>query len=554
MTSTGAFLKKPCTQAVHEFSRRILNAPLWLVSIAVTVLALVLRTWNSGHINNSISDLNARQALMAIDIIRGHFHFPNAPWICEYDEAGLAWLLVPWVKLFGHQWSVFKSFGAVLASLTPGVLTWIAGRHWNRRTGLTAGLLMATLPAQLVWDRHLVVCATAVSFIAWISSLRLVSVNPRDRRWRYILAGVIPGISTYVVQYSPLILPILAGITYQEDRRHGRRLSVTAGKITMTSFACLVAAAPVVIHKFYHPQYFQWRMRHVMTFTGHPGTDVRMYFMNLLGLLKELFVGDGIFYYLHDGLAVFTPVFSLLVLVGIGHLIVTDRRNALFVLGFPILLLLILGFISAEDWRGVYHVHYIVFFCIAAALGLDRLCRWVSGPSSSFSEPWTHALILAGIMVLHTVMFFYGPYRIHPPPYFMTRLQEDMRSGRDMPYLFSSDIPEVYHYHLPFWYVTRVDHPQVSIFTWNDDGWFTHPDHLPIAFEPDDGALVGVVVRSDRLKAFIQKIGPDRVKSWRRLPRSGVIVVRCRIQVPDILKRTWTDSLIPPILDVKKEP
>lgn len=149
---------------IKKISLFIRSIPVPLLALLVTVLALILRVINADHLNNNILDLHARQASMAIDIIRGHFHFPNAPWIFEYDESGLAWLMVPWVLIFGHKWVVFRLFGAILTSIIPNVITWVGIRHWNRLTGLAAGIFIASLPAQMVRQESGYVCTGSFDY------------------------------------------------------------------------------------------------------------------------------------------------------------------------------------------------------------------------------------------------------------------------------------------------------------------------------------------------------------------------------------------------------
>ncbi|MBN1296561.1 hypothetical protein JXA80_07250, partial [bacterium] len=144
-----------------------------------------------------------------------------------------------------------------------------------------------------------------------------------------------------------------------------------------------------------------------------------------------------------------------------------------------------------------------------------------------------------------------GPYRIHPWPDSLTRLQRDMMAAKPMVYVFSDRVPEVLHYHMPFWFVTRVDHPRTSIISWDAEGWLTIPDRYAIEFEHDPDSLVGFVICESDFQEFIARMGKNRIKSWRKLPNSGLMLVRCKVTVPDLLKRTWTSSLAPPILDVR---
>jgi len=556
MTSTGGFLKKYFATPLINLSRRVRKTPLWGISLAVSICALFLRTWNSGHLNNNIMDLNARQVLMAVDIIRGHIHFPNGPWVFEYDEAGLAWLLVPWIMIFGHKWVVIKNFGAILASITPGVVTWITGKRWNPRLGLTAGLLMTTLPAQLVWDRHLVMCATAVSSIAWLIGLHLVSRHRRFGRYSHgnlLIAGVIIGLSTYVVHYSPMIMPVLYGIILYDGRIFRERWTTALLRISSVSIACGMTILPLLVNKYHNPQYLLWRKRHLIEWTGDLSAVAVRYFLNLWIQFRELFLDGGRFFYLHDHIPVFTPVFSLLVFAGIYHLLKRDRYHAVFILGTPLLMYLLMGLTRAEDWRGVYHVHTMIFFSMAAAMGVRQFGQYIAVRMRPVQAARLVAACVTALAIFHTAQFITGPYRIFPLPDSLTRLQRDMMEGRGIPYLFSSRIQEVMHYHMSFWYVTRVDHPRVSIYEWDEQGWYTHPDRKPVVFETDPDARVGFVIRPENLDAFIEKMGKARIKSWRRLPHSGVIVVQCRVKIPEIFKRTWTESLVPPILDIKRD-
>jgi len=525
--------------------------PISMLVLAVMTLALLLRVINADNLNNNILDLHARQAIMAIDIMRGHFHFPNGPWLFEYDESGLAWLMVPWILIFGHKWIVFRMFGAVLTSIVPGAITWTAIHFWNRRTGLAAGIFIATLPPQMIWDRNLVMSALAVSTIAWFLSLHLVWWRSKERFIKFLFAGLVIGLSSYVVHYSVMFLPVIVLFIIQDGFRSKRTWSRTIFASGSVISGWFIAALPILIHKFNHPEYLKWRKRHLISFSGDLSSIVREYFINLWSQFREIFFGGGKFIFLHDGMRVLSPVFSVLILLGLFFLIRKERHKLIIVFALPVSLFLMMGFTKTENWRGVFNIHYLPFFSIAAALGVRQIGSWLT---SWVSMKRTRSIVTIFVMILtmfHLWQFFYGPCRIYPRPDFLTRLQEDMIGAREIPYLFSSRINETLHYHIPFWFVTRVDHYKVSIFSWDDEHWLTEPDLKPVEFVSDPDAQTGFVIRKQDLEEFKLKMGSARIFSEEELSNSGLLLLVSKVKIPDLLKRTWTDTLVPPMIDVK---
>lgn len=535
----------------NRLIRRVATIPVPLIALLVSAAAFLLRIYHAGHINNDIMDLHARQAIMTIDILRGHFHFPNAPWVFEYDESGLAWLMSPVIWIFGHKWIVFRTLGAVVTSIVPGVVTFVVTRHWNRRTGIAAGILFASLPAQMVWDRNLVMSALSVTTITWFTAMHWVTWRNGERYWKFPLAGMLIGASCYVVHYNTLILPTLLLIILSDSlyRGHFLKRSIVGGVSVLVGW--LVTTIPLLMHKMKNPEYLDWRKRHLLEFNGDVMEYASLYAKNMSLQFNELFVGGGRFLFLHDGLSVLSPIMGILVLAGTIYLCHRQRHKICFVLSLPIILYLMMGTTKPEDWRGVFDIHYIPFLVILGALGIRQLGIWLRRLVPISYVRLVMAVFLLVIVMYHSHLFFKGRYMIHPRPDFLTRLQKDMMElPADRPYLFSDRIQEVVHYHLPFWFVTRVDHFQVSIFGWNGDGWYTEPDVVPIEFVQNSDAEVAFVIRKENKNAFIEQMGQERIVGWSALAHADLLVASCQVDVPEILKRTWTESLVIPILDV----
>ncbi|MBN1879315.1 hypothetical protein JW823_04315 [bacterium] len=531
---------------MNEFNRNCKTHSLVLICAAIGLLAFGLRIVHCGTINNNIDDLSARQAIMCLDILNGCIHFPNGPWILEYDESGYAWLMVPWIFLFGKKWSMFRLFSTLLASVIPPALAWIATRKVGFKTGLAAGLLMATIPAQLVWDRHPIMGAITAINLLWLIALHIVSNGSGRSAMTVMISGSLIAGSCYIAHYSLIILPA-AVLTIMAGQQ---RIRLRVLHVILLIAIVSIGISPLLINHLNHPEYALWRERH---FHGaqfeFPGLLFH-YRTAFISHLNGLFPGGREGLFLRKNIPVITFPVMLLILAGIAFLLRSHHRSIGLILGLPVFLYLLMGFISVESWSGMYHAHAMPFLILLAALGLSGLSTLLA---RTLSPPWVNSLYLSLLIVLagsNVRQFFNGKYSIHPRPDKLTRLQMDMEKMQHIPYIFSKQVDEVAHFHLPFWFATRSYQERISIVDWRNGEWRTDPDRQPVVFETSDTETVGFVIPKDYLAEFSRQIEADRIVGQEILPVSGLLLVHCRVEVPILLRRTWTTTMVPPLLQI----
>jgi 4-amino-4-deoxy-L-arabinose transferase-like glycosyltransferase len=517
--------------------------------LAIALFSFSLRIVNADTLNNNISDLGARYVLICYDIIQGVYHFPRAPWVMEYDETSFCWLMVPWILLWGRHWAVFRLFGACVTALAPPVLFLIVSRKFNLRLGIIAGLFFASVPAQLVWDRYLIMSTSAIQTILWLTALYLVShAAPRKIR-HYAQAGAALGVGMYFAHYNAIIFPtlFLLILLRKDSLRHK-----LAG-MTLSTAAYLFICSPVVFYLLKNPEYVVWRQRHFHENTVETAALVQQYLVSKIEFIKALFGGGTESLYLRSEAAVLNPLMAFLFLAGIIFLIRRGWSDFLFVLGLPLTLYVMLGLIKSENWSGAYHVFSMPFLSLCAAFGAYGLSTCLTRRGRNRMGGMVMIALTILVVVTNSLHFFRGAYKIHPRPDVLTRLQADMKDLEKIPYLFSTGISEVQHYHMPFWAATRCYHDRISIFGRQKNTWISDPDKQPFNFTLNENNRVGIIMHPGESDTFIEHFGQGGIADMKILPKSRLKMFVCAVDVPELLQRTWTASYVPPLLPIKRD-
>ena len=521
-----------------------------LIFLLIALFSFLLRTIHAGKLNNSINDLGARYVLISFDLLKGIFHFPHAPWIMEYDETGFCWLIAPWVMVFGRNWAVFRLFAATVTSLIPPILFLITARKYDLKLGVLVGLFFSSLPAQLVWDRDLVMSSMVVHTILWFYALFIVSHSLPRKPFHYALAGLAIGIGTYFTHYNAIVFPTLLILIGLRKEPFKHRLMGMAISITTYFLLCL----PLIIYLRIKPEYLLWRQRHFHENPIEKVSIAHQYLSSLVLHLKSMFFGGIESLYLRAEAPIINPVMAVLFFMGIVFLIRRGWEDFFFVLGLPLTLYIMLGFIKPEHWSGSYHVFVMPFIALSAAFGAYGILAYITHQKQNMVSTVVYIVLVTLVVSVNVWHFFGGAYRIHPRPDLLTRLQTDMRRLDKIPYLFSTAISEeVQHYHMPFWVATRCYHDQISIFGWENGSWISDPDKEPIVFIENKDNRVGVVVGPEEADVFIERFDSEYIKDTETLPNSRLVMYHCTIDVPDLLQRTWTPSYVPPVLPIKRD-
>lgn len=218
----------------------------------ILILATVLRVWN---ITSSPSGLNADEAALGYNAYslmltgkdeHGHSWPVNLESFGDFKPAGYAYLLIPFIKVFG-----LTEFAVRLPSVIFGVLG-VLGIYLltkeliNWQTGQLAALLLAVSPWHLHFSRgawEVNVSTTLIVLGMWL----LVKWLKNPKFHYLLLATCHLSLSLYTYQSSRIIVPLLGlgiFIIYFKNFRENLKQTTIAGIIL------LLALLPLIISVF----------------------------------------------------------------------------------------------------------------------------------------------------------------------------------------------------------------------------------------------------------------------------------------------------------------
>ncbi len=521
------------------------------LGLLVFIIGLMPRLYRLDGMNNYIDDLASRQAILSLDIMKGILYLPHSPWLFEFDEAGLATLTVPIIALFGTRWIVYQAMAAVAGAITCVAILYLVTKAFGLWTGLVSSLLIATMPCMLIWDRYYHMSASEIITTVNLMALTLVIPPTRLTKIRAVMAGVMIGVLGYIATTSAFILPSIATvIVLRHFANRGRRFREMIQHLASLGAGYAAVITPLIIILIKNPLYVIWRQRHFISMENGFWEAAQTVVMSFLGIFVELFYNAQNFFYQPHGYPLLIPPISLCVIIGVVRAVTRWRQPAYAALiAFMLFWIPSFSTIKPEPWRGPYYAYMIPYMTIFAAIGAltvyESLAKW-----TRLHKTFAIAglLLLTGTAGFQLYLFIAGPYKIVYRPDIITRLQLDLEGVEDIPTIFSNRIPDVDHYHYPFWFASRSRLSHVSIFDWNENGWIVPPDKEPIQFENDPASRVRIVLAATDVDEFLAKFDRAWILSQHRLERTGLIVIECHITIPDPLKRTWTETAIPPII------
>ncbi|GEM_PF-4543258 len=535
------------------------NARFLILAIVVTLIAAFLRFSHITTMNPYIEDLSARLGILTLDFHRGIHHFPYAPYQFEFDETGSSYVAYIWTILFGNDWSSFQFYGAFFGVLLTLSVVVFSRCFYNERTAWISGLFVATNPALLTWDRYPAYASSHILSILIMLVWAILLVRPTVPRssLRVLLAGVVFGLGLFVTNLVNLALP--ATLTacgcnlgrarqLQSIRRRGNNFLMFFAGMAITSI-------PILIAYKQFSWYVLWRVKHFETFmqSSEPITWLLSQMGFIIGQIGWR-AQDCLFQ--SSGSPLLQPIETLLLLAGIVAGVMCRRKPRYRLI--PLYFLVWLGVIAVVKtgpWSCTYFSLIVPFLLIQAGVGGDWMVRGIRvAIRHSICRRWISSVIMTSVLVssvLAARSFMDGSRKLIPGNSLLTDLHYDLAEVPDLPHLFSSTIHEVYHFHYPFWYATRSRLTRVSIVDWDDTGWYSHPDHLPLKIEKSDSPSCCFIVDSPHAAAFRERFGEWITEDLPiRLERSGLWSFPCTVTLPEVLRRTWTETAIPDMLDI----
>jgi hypothetical protein len=246
-------------------SRRVLFGS---AVVLILCLAAATRLPALDRIPFGINADEGDRAAVSLSILRGHDATPLF---------GVGWyhismvyfrLLAAVMSVAGETVAGARTFGALAGIATVGLVLWLGVRHFGRRAGLLAGLLVASLGPALQFSRETTEAGPTTTLWA-ASALLFLEAARGGRAWAWILAGLAGGFSLYFYTtgrlWSVFALLFVGALLATAPR--GARKKILAGAL-LGALAALAIGAPFLYRAYANPDWFVVRARETSVFVS----------------------------------------------------------------------------------------------------------------------------------------------------------------------------------------------------------------------------------------------------------------------------------------------
>ena len=401
-------------------SRRVLFGS---AVVLILCLAAATRLPALDRIPFGINADEGDRAAVSLSILRGHDATPLF---------GVGWyhismvyfrLLAAVMSVSGETVAGARTFGALAGIATVGLVLWLGVRHFGRRAGLLAGLLVASLGPALQFSRETTEAGPTTTLWA-ASALLFLEAARGGRAWAWILAGLAGGFSLYFYTtgrlWSVFALLFVGALLATAPR--GARKKILAGAL-LGALAALVIGAPFLYRAYVNPDWFVVRARETSVFVSRnlsrlPYVHPEWSTPRLLLAQLERSIGifnrfpDGNFFWPTDK-PILPPVLSALTVTGLfaSPWRVRDPRLALlsawFWTGFA-------GVVVTVETPNLQRMATAVpVLALFAALVLDEGARRFAAPAKTRAgRAAVAALVAAAALALaaRELVFYFGEY------------------------------------------------------------------------------------------------------------------------------------------------
>ncbi|MBN1355313.1 hypothetical protein JXA40_03475 [bacterium] len=439
----GAIFLAPdwrCTPHRTCISREPLTrADVFLIAL-IWASALTLRIYRIDSFHN-IGDLSARYGYAAVQIMKGNHLFPFMP-LFEYDETLTAYLLVPWLKLFGLTWTNLKIISVGYASLLiPAVY-------------ILTGILYGRIPAIFasgftVLSRYFYRCDPLPGLlkfnlvaVCYILSLAMVYRTGKTSRWipAAVRLSILSSLAMYIHSSGRIVgVAVLAAIGLLWLRKTPKIPWNPAAMIILYLTSVALLCLPLFSAFIRTSDYFFFKNRQI--FGLHEN-----YPFSLTGLIRNIWSLVVNFNYsarLHAMFDERVPLLffltAALFLCGLWFLSRTAGRieSQILLLGFflasaPLIL------ITPGNWRGLYFAPSTAMATLIGGVAAGVILNAVLPAGTAVRTVLTLAIL--GAVAWNRV-----PEMIAGSPLIGTQatlLFEDLRDEPDVPHFFSRNLDQ----------------------------------------------------------------------------------------------------------------
>ncbi len=385
------------------------------------------------------------RAAVSLSILRGHDARPLFEVGWYHISIVYFRLLAAVMRAAGATVAGARTFGALAGIVTVGLVLWLGVRHFGRRAGLLAGLLVASLGPALQFSRETTEAGPTATL--WTASALLFLEAARGgRAWAWILSGLAGGFSLYFYATGRLwsVFALLFVVCLLATSLRGTRMKIFAGAL-LGALAALVIAAPFLYRAYVNPDWFIVRARETSIFVGSNLSRlpyVHRDWSTPCLLLAQLERSIGIFnrfpdgnFFWPTGKPILPPVLSALTITGLFASLwrIRDPRLALlsawFWAGF-------VGVVLTVETPNLQRMATAVpVLAIFAALVLDEGARRFAAPVKTPEiRVAVTALVAAASLALaaRELVFYFGDYaKLDAWPYPRIEGGAVAREGRD---------------------------------------------------------------------------------------------------------------------------
>lgn len=344
--------------------------------LVVGVVARVLVWVSSAGIPNadeSIGGLMAKHALAG--------DFVVFFWGQGYGGPLETWLAAPVVGIFGGSMTALRMVTIVISAVTAIVVWRLGLRTIGRWGAATAGAIIWTFPAHLVWRSvHFYTFYTSGMLIAALALLLVVRVRDNGSRRDVALLGLVVGVGLWQSFQLATIFP--AAIGWLLIRRRDL--------VRLVPFAVpglLAGAVPVIVSNLRHA----WWSRHLgeigiqSTYTSRIGT----FFTNTLPMSLDLRASCTLHWFLWKPIGLALYAIAIIVFLVLAWKSRRTNRAVLF------LVIAIFPLIYASNqltgvWASPGYVNVLLPVLVVA------LCAWISAPLQGLWAMGAAVLLLSG--------------------------------------------------------------------------------------------------------------------------------------------------------------
>ena len=522
--------------------------------LTILGIAACLRGYNPEGIHNYIDGLSARQAMITLDIRQGIHHLPFSVYLLEFDEPGLAYLTYPLTCLMGFKWRTYQIFAVISGAVTAVVVFAFVCAGLGFTSGLAAGLLYASMPCLLVWNRYYFMSGGDWITLFSLSAFSMLLFPSRIRRLWPGIAGGLLGLGMHLTSLVGLSIPVAMIIIGYRTCWNTRSKKTCVEPILWFVTAFVLLTLDIVRSLASRPYYIKWRMDHFIQ-PDSVVAGISAYLKNAVGVLYELAVSGRNYLCLPGHKAPLSPLISILAVIGFVHLF-KQRRTIYFAI--PAMYLLVWGALMAVlksgTFRGPYSILIIPYVLMAAGYGA---CIAVENLKRLKINSHKRSLIFTILLSIWTVVnawsFLAGSWKMPFRNDTLTRLQKDLWNHPDIPVLVDHDVTDASFYHFPFWFVMRSCVSRVTIIECRGADFTVKPDDKPLHIAGSEYNEVMFLIDKANLSTFYLNLVHLSTQPPEACRESGLFKLRCRAEVGEYARRTWRDTSVPPIIGLPGE-